>query len=117
MPTEEHTAARTSLGLVLQHLVEDALAEQGISFKANVGYHSGFIKPDVLVPGNPPKFSVHVTATGPDDSFRMKKWRYIDEVLQMRSVWGNKFVAINVLFRGAAAIDRPPATTHKGERR
>jgi hypothetical protein len=78
--------------------VEDALREQGISFAPNVGYHAEFIKPDVLIPGKPPKFSVHVTATGADDSFRMKKWRYIDEVLQMRSVWGNRFVAINVLF-------------------
>ena len=98
MSTDEHTSDRTSLGYVLQHLVEDGLNLNSVDFEANCDYYKGFIKPDVLIPGNPPKYSVHVTATGADNSFQMKKWRYVDEVLQMRSVWKNDFLSINVLF-------------------
>jgi hypothetical protein len=98
MSNEEHTSDRTSLGYVLQYLVEDGLNLHGIKFESNCDYYKSFIKPDVLIPGNPPKYSVHVTATGADNSFQMKKWRYVDEVLQMRSVWEDDFLSINVLF-------------------
>lgn len=98
MATDSHTSERTSLGLVLQHMVEDCLSDEGIQFVANCSYFPNFIKPDVLIPGAPPKYSIHVTATGADNSFQMKRWRYIDEVMQMRSIWGNDFVAVNLLF-------------------
>ena len=98
MGNEEHTSDRTSLGYVLQHLVEDGLKLHGIKFDSNCDYYKSFIKPDVLIPGNPPQYSIHVTATGADNSFQMKKWRYVDEVLQMRSVWEDNFLSINVLF-------------------
>jgi hypothetical protein len=94
----QNTSEKTSLGYVLQLLVELALKEANIKFVPNYKYHSSFIKPDVLIPSDPPSQSVHVTATGGDDSFRMKRWRYVDEILQMRSVWKNTFVAINVMF-------------------
>ena len=98
MTRDEHTSDRTSLGLVLQYLVEDALSDVGIAFKGNVNYYPSFIKPDVFIPGEKPKLSVHVTATGADDSFQMKRWRYIDEIMQMRSVFGSKFASVNLMF-------------------
>lgn len=93
-----HTSERTSVGYVLQLLTDEALRRAKKKFVPNAKYHENFIMPDALIPGIPPEFSVHVTCTGGDDSFRMKRWRYVDEVLQMRSVYGNTFVAINVMF-------------------
>ena len=104
MSTDEHTSDRTSLGYVLQHLVEDGLNLNSVDFEANCDYYKGFIKPDVLIPGNPPKYSVHVTATGADNSFQMKKWRYVDEVLQMRSVWKNDFLSISTGYENGVRI-------------
>jgi hypothetical protein len=98
MTQDEHTSNRTSLGLVLQYFVEKALKVNNIDFLPNFAYYPTFIKPDIVIPDKDPKYSIHVTATGTDASFRMKKWRYIDEIFQMRSIWKDQFCSINVLF-------------------
>lgn len=98
MSIDAHTSERTSVGYVLQLLTDEALRRAKKKFVPNVKYYENFIMPDALIPGIPPEFSVHVTCTGADNSFGMKRWRYVDEILQMRSVFGNAFVAINVMF-------------------
>lgn len=98
MSIDAHTSERTSVGYVLQLITDEALRRAKIAFVPNAKYYENFIMPDALIPGLTPKFSVHVTCTGADNSFGMKRWRYIDEVLQMRSVYGADFVAINVMF-------------------
>jgi hypothetical protein len=98
MSIDAHTSERTSVGYVLQLLTDEALRRVNITFVPNAKYYENFIMPDALIPGLTPKFSVHVTCTGADNSFGMKRWRYVDEVLQMRSVYGTNFVAINVMF-------------------
>jgi hypothetical protein len=98
MSIDAHTSERTSVGYVLQLLTDEALRRGEQKFVPNAKYHENFIMPDALIPGIPPEFSVHVTCTGADNSFQMKRWRYVDEVLQMRSVYGSTFVAVNVMF-------------------
>ena len=109
MSIDAHTSERTSVGYVLQLLTDEALRRAKKEFVPNAKYHENFIMPDALIPGIPPEFSVHVTCTGGDDSFRMKRWRYVG--VTRRTARDRHPLTLR-----AAATSRPQAGLREGLR-
>jgi hypothetical protein len=87
-PQDEATARATRLGYCLQGVVARCLraARLGAEIHEDHAYAEGVIRPDVLVgPPAAPRVSVHVTSSDSRDSFRMKRWRYVCELFQLKS--------------------------------
>lgn len=95
------TERSTKLGYVLQGVVEKLLLERrpsGMEITANAEYKTGIIRPDILVgPMDRPQFSIHVTCSDNRDSFRMKRWRYVCELFQLKRHY-KAVVSTNVVF-------------------
>jgi len=88
---------KTTIGYCLQSLAELTLKKQNIEFDSNVKYYDCYIAPDIFI-GSPPEFSIHVTCSQGDDSLTMKKWRYVAEITQIRSVYSGDCHTINLMF-------------------
>ena len=95
--TPSSISSSTVLGYMLQGIVEKSLDTKKCSYRSNVHYNPLFIRPDVFV-GDPPTRSIHVTCSRGDNSLSMKRWRYVDEIFQVKSIYGNDCITINVMF-------------------
>lgn len=103
------TAKSTKLGYVLQGVIEQVLRDSGattLEITANAEYQSGVIKPDIVLGDlENPAFSIHVTCSDSRDSFRMKRWRYVCELFQLKNHC-RSVVAINAVF-GDSTLYQP----------
>ena len=84
---DAHTSQSTQLGYCLQDFVALCLSETDLGYQIteNAAYTKHVIKPDILLGDlETPPCSIHVTASDSRDSFRMKKWRYVCELFQIK---------------------------------
>jgi hypothetical protein len=93
----ENISHKTTIGYALQCLAEEALSEVSVEFRSNVKYFDLYIAPDLFI-GEKPTHSIHVTCSQGDDSLTMKKWRYVAELCQLRSIFLGNCHAINLMF-------------------
>jgi hypothetical protein len=92
MPDKMHdidaeTQTSTKLGYCLQNIVALCLRGQKLvdPISENVAYTTHAIKPDIFVgPVSKPLCSIHVTSSDSRESFRMKRWRYVCEIFQLK---------------------------------
>lgn len=87
------------LGFVLEACMVPMLEMAGYSFNNSESYSDLLTRPDFIVFENgQPIFSLAVTATSSRDTWIKKRWRYVDEVAQLKSYYGEDFLTINVLY-------------------
>ncbi len=85
--TDQPTSRATRLGYCLQRVVAHCLRAGGLGgeVREDIPYRDDVIRPDVLLgPEGRPRGSVHVTSSDSRESFRMKKWRYVCELFQLK---------------------------------
>lgn len=87
------------LGLVLEACIVPMLERNGYRFANSESYEELLTRPDfILYEEGKPSISLAVTATSSRDTWIKKRWRYVDEVAQLKSYYGEDFLAINVLY-------------------
>jgi hypothetical protein len=87
VPKDPATSRGTRLGHCLQRFIARCVraALPGEEVHEDAAYLPHVIRPDLLVgPLAAPHVSVHVTSSDSRDSFRMKKWRYVCELFQLK---------------------------------
>lgn len=87
------------LGKVIERIIAPMLRQNGYAFTNSEEYENLLTRPDyIILEGARPIASLAVTATSTSQAWRMKRWRYIDEIAQLKSFYGEDFLAINVLY-------------------
>ncbi len=87
------------LGLVLEACIVPMLEKNGFKFANSESYAELLTRPDfILYDHGKPSVSLAVTATSSRDTWIKKRWRYVDEVAQLKSFYGEDFLTINVLY-------------------
>lgn len=95
------------LGFVLEACMVPMLEMAGYSFDNSESYSELLTRPDFIVFENgQPIFSLAVTATSSRDTWIKKRWRYVDEVAQLKSYYGEDFLTINVLYSNPAVFGK-----------
>lgn len=97
----DQTERSTRLGYVLQGVVEYILREscdESVQITGNAEYAKDIIRPDVIIGKlSKPDVSFHVTCSDNRDSFRMKRWRYVCELFQLKGHHRN-VCSVNLVF-------------------
>jgi hypothetical protein len=105
----QQTEASTRLGYILQNVAERLLRKHykgKLGIHPNAEYQKNIIKPDIVMGTlENPHFSLHITCSDNRDSFRMKKWRYVCELFQLKA-HSKKVFSINLVF-GTASLYQP----------
>lgn len=86
---DEATSRGTRLGYCLQRIIARCARGAGLreQIHENAQYRPEAIRPDLFLgPLSAPRASVHVTSSDSRDSFRMKRWRYVCELFQLKRV-------------------------------
>ena len=87
------------LGLVLEACIAKMLSSHGYSYNNSESYENLLTRPDFIVfKGNVPIASIAVTTTSSGETWIKKRWRYIDEVAQLKSYFGPGFLTINLFY-------------------
>ena len=92
------------LGKVLEKAIEPMLSSKGIEYRFSEPYEELLTRPDYLIYSEKkPIASMAVTCTQDNQTMNKKRWRYIDEVFQLKSYFGPDFIVINCEFGDPSA--------------
>ena len=93
------------LGDTLEAIIVPILEEEHMCFTRSPKYETLMTRPDFLISENGINIaSLAVTATSSTQSWMRKRWRYIDEVFQLKSYYGPDFLIINVIYSDVSAF-------------
>src|SRR4051794_40871919 len=95
----DETTIKTNLGLILQLVLANVIEVAGYSAICDYQYEPTCERPDFLIPNEKkPRYMVEVHQTEARDSFRMKTLRAFTAVTESKAFYGDKLIAVNVLF-------------------
>lgn len=87
------------LGKVLEKSIAPMLDNLGIDYAFSQPYDELLTRPDFLIKKDGvPVAAIAVTCTQDNQTMNKKRWRYIDEVFQLKSYFGAQFLTINCEF-------------------
>lgn len=103
----DETTIKTNLGLILQAVLAEAIRQVGFKSIQNYQYEPSCEKPDFLIPDQKsPRYMLEVHQTEARNSFQMKTLRAFTAVTEAKAFYGDRLMAVNVLF-GDPATEVP----------
>lgn len=93
------TEIKTQLGLILQGILAEALTQAGYTYVMDPQYDTACEIPDFLIPDDQnPRYVIEVHQTEARNSFQMKTLRTFTAVTEVKAIFGNDLISVNVLF-------------------
>lgn len=102
----------TLLGNFWEQVVADNLGSIGVQYDRSPDLGVGIISPDFVCAKQ--KTTVFVTSTGTRESFIKKRWRYINELFQVKGVLGDSMLVANLVLASKANLQDLEETVFKG---